>query len=74
MHHTDKYSEHSLVFVYELSGFGFESSCSHLKYNLLKKFAFKNLWKREKGRPLQEFFQFFWPDFLKSVFEVWNIE
>ena len=41
MHHTDKYSEHSLV--YELSGFGFESSCSHLKYNLLKKFAFKNL-------------------------------
>ena len=37
MHHTDKYSEHSSislakcwVFIYELSGFGFESSCSHL--------------------------------------------
>ena len=37
MHHTDKYSEHSSiiwsvlpngwVFVYELSGFGFESTC-----------------------------------------------
>ena len=40
MHHTDKYSEHSSiissvwpngwVFVYELSGSGFESNCSHL--------------------------------------------
>ena len=40
MHHTDKYSQHSLiiwpawligwVFVYELSGCGFECSCSHL--------------------------------------------
>ena len=39
MHRTDKYSEHSSiiwpvwpngwVFVYELSGSGFESSCSH---------------------------------------------
>ena len=41
MHRTDKYSQHSsiiwpvwlngCVFVYELSGCGFESSCSHLK-------------------------------------------
>ena len=41
MHHTDKYSEHSWiiwlewpngrVFVYELSGTGFESSCNHLR-------------------------------------------
>ena len=40
MHHTDNYSEHSSiiwpvwpngwVFVSELSGFGFKSSCSHL--------------------------------------------
>ena len=40
MHHTDKYSQHSwiiwpvwpnsLVFVYELSGCGFESRCIHL--------------------------------------------
>ena len=39
MHHTDKYSQHSSiiwlvwpygwVFVYKLSGSGFESSCSH---------------------------------------------
>ena len=42
MHHTGKYSEHSSiiwpvwpngsVFVYELSGSGFESSCSHLNF------------------------------------------
>ena len=42
MHHTDKYSQHSSitwsvwlngwVFVYELSGCGFESSCSHLNF------------------------------------------
>ena len=42
MHHADAYSEHSsnicsvwqnhLVFVYQLSGSGFESSCSHLKF------------------------------------------
>ena len=41
MHHTDKYSQHSSiiwlvwlkgwVFIYELSGCEFESSCSHLK-------------------------------------------
>ena len=41
MHRTDKYSQHSSiiwpvwlngwVFVYELNGCGFESSCSHLK-------------------------------------------
>ena len=40
MHHTDKYSQHrsiiypvqlkGWVFVYELSGSGFDSSCSHL--------------------------------------------
>ena len=42
MHYTDKYSQHSSiiwpvwlngwVFVYELSGCGFESSCSHLNF------------------------------------------
>ena len=42
MHRTDKYSQHSSiiwpvwlncwVFVYELSGCGFESRCSHLKF------------------------------------------
>ena len=42
MHRTDKYSQHSSmiwpvwlkgwVFIYELSGYGFESSCSHLKF------------------------------------------
>ena len=42
MHRTDKYSQHSSiiwpvwlngwVFVYELSGCGFESSCSHLNF------------------------------------------
>ena len=42
VHCTDKYSEHSptiryvwptgWVFVYELSGFGFQSSCSHLNF------------------------------------------
>ena len=42
MHRTDKHSEHSSiispvwrngwVFVYELSGSGFESSCSHLNF------------------------------------------
>ena len=40
MHHTDKYSQHSSiiwpvwlngwVFIYELNGCGFESSCSHI--------------------------------------------
>ena len=44
MHHTDKYSQHSSiiwpvwlngwVFVYELSGCGFESSCSHLNFRI----------------------------------------
>ena len=44
MHHTDKYSEHSSiirpvwpngwVFVYELIGSGFKSSCSHLNFRL----------------------------------------
>ena len=44
LHRTDKYSEHSSiiwsvwangwVFVYELSGFGFESSCTHLNFLL----------------------------------------
>ena len=42
MHHTDKYSQHNTiiwpvwlngwVFVYELSGCGFESSCHHLNF------------------------------------------
>ena len=42
MHHTNKYSRHSSilwsvwlndgVFVYELSGCGFESSCRHLSH------------------------------------------
>ena len=42
MYHTDKHSQHSSiiwsvllngwVFVYELSGYGFESSCSHLNF------------------------------------------
>ena len=42
MHHTGKYSQHSSivwpvclncwVFVYELSGCGFESHCSHLHF------------------------------------------
>ena len=42
MHYTDKFSQHSLIiwppwlngwmFVYELSGCGFESSCSHLNF------------------------------------------
>ena len=42
MHHTDNYSQRNSiislvslngwVFVYELSGRGFESSCSHLKF------------------------------------------
>ena len=42
MHHTDKYSQQSSIswpvwlngwaFVDELSGCGFESSCSHLKF------------------------------------------
>ena len=46
MHHTDKYSHHSSiiwpvwlsgwVFVYELSGCGFESCCCHLKNKCLK--------------------------------------
>ena len=44
MHHTDKYSEHSSiiwlcwpngsVFIYELIGSGFESSCSHSTFRL----------------------------------------
>ena len=44
MQWTDKYSQHSLiiwpvqlngwVFVYELSGCGFESHCSHLKFRI----------------------------------------
>ena len=42
MHHMDKYSQHSSiiwpvwldgwVFIYKLSGCGFESSCSHLNF------------------------------------------
>ena len=49
MHRTDKYSQHSSiicpvwlngwVFVYELSGCGFESSCSHLNFRLRACFA-----------------------------------
>ena len=44
MHRTDKYSQHSsiiwpawlngCVFVYELSGCGFESSCSHFTWHV----------------------------------------
>ena len=44
LHRTDKYSEHSsiirsvwpigCVFVYELSGSEFDSSCSHLNFRL----------------------------------------
>ena len=44
MHRTDKYSQHSSiiwpawlngwVFVYELSGCGFESSCSHWRWDI----------------------------------------
>ena len=46
MHSTDKYSQHSSiiwpvwlngwVFVYKLSGWGFESSCSHLDKIILQ--------------------------------------
>ena len=60
MHRTDKYSEHSSiiwpvwpngwVFVYELSGSGFESSCSHLKIFQKKK-------KKEKKRKIKKLFK-----------------
>ena len=43
-HHTDKYSQHSVttwpvwlngwVFVYDLSGCGFQCSCSHLNFTI----------------------------------------
>ena len=49
MHCTDKYSEHSSiiwsvwrngwVLVYELSGSGFESSCSHINCKICKIFS-----------------------------------
>ena len=47
MHHTDKNSEHCSiiwpqVFVYERSGSGFESSCSHLRNVRLAKQQGKN--------------------------------
>ena len=55
MHRTDKYLQHSsiiwpfllnsLVFLYELSGCGLESSCNHLKYKFLAYF--------EQGVPWQ---------------------
>ena len=52
MHRPDKYSQHSSiicpvwingwVLIYELSGCGFESRCSHL--NIGKLFKFLNVW------------------------------
>ena len=61
MHRTDKYSQHSSiirpvwlndsVFVYELSGCGFESSCSHLMSLIVKyqisgtMFSFVSWWR-----------------------------
>ena len=54
MHRTGKYSEHSSiiwpvwlngwVFVYELSGCGFESSCSHLNFRFRACFEQRVSW------------------------------
>ena len=54
MHHTGKYSQHSSiiwpvqlnswVFVYELSGGGLESSCSHLNFRLRACFKQEVIW------------------------------
>ena len=62
MHHTDKYSEHSSiiwpvwsngwVFVYELSGSGFKSSCSHLKKDWVKNGLLRLLKGLWYGTPL----------------------
>ena len=57
LHRTDKYSEHSSiirsvwpngwVFVYELSGSEFESSCSHLNHFVTKKENYNLLLRRK---------------------------
>ena len=68
MHRTDKYSQHSSiiwpvwpngwVFLYKQSGFGFESSCSHLVYlRLALKF--------------EEYFLESWKLLKKSAAKVW---
>ena len=54
MYHTDKYSKHSSiiwpvwlngwVFVYKLSGYGFESCCSYLNYRICTCFEQGVLW------------------------------
>ena len=54
IHHTDKYPEHSSIiwsgwpngwmFVFELSGSGFESSCSHLNFGFCACFKQGVLW------------------------------
>ena len=51
MHHTDKYSQHSLIiwpvwlndwtFLCKLSGCGFESRRSHLVYHIVRSIAWK---------------------------------
>ena len=59
MHRTDKYSQHSSiiwslclngwVFVYKLSGCGFEYSCSHLVDGFFKDFNIANQQSRRKA-------------------------
>ena len=44
----------------------FKHGAVQVKYNLLENFAFKNLWKREKGLSLQKFFQIFFIRYLKK--------
>ena len=90
VHRTDKYSQHSsincsiwpngLVFVYELSGCGLESSCSHKEsffYNGITKLTMLRFYYCSKVYlMLQELFVFFpWISVfvLQSTFFVNNI-
>ena len=77
MHRTDKYSQHSSiiwpvwpngwVFVYELSGCGFESNCSHWIINVWKQHG-----EDQNESTMVTYNQFHWCSF-SSVQKVYHI-
>ena len=72
MHCTDKYSQHSSiiwpvwlndwVFIYELSGCGFESSCSHLNFRFCARFKQGTPWHSGNYRVWIHSEMRMWPD------------
>ena len=68
MHRKDKYSQHSSIiwsvwpngweFVYELSGCGFESHCSHQDFSYAENLFLRIYWDDKKTKIKEEKYEY----------------